>query len=633
MISTKALRRVLRTLVLFASLVGTAGWGVYWFAYRAQETDWRLFAVGLLLSVVLGWWPWISLATGLVLALATWIGGPEPALRLQEAGEVLGFWILGLGWGTLAREQFHTTSESEERTLPARKSVSRFMESTKQAPSAPRTADPAVFRSSRLMEGAGEELKFPDLAAPKPVSPPLDLGWTPKLAPDESSLAIPLPSLEGPSPSVLPPLPPVSIPKPLPRPPAAPMLGEYGGESVYLGSLPGATGPSLGTESTHPSLHAIGLGDTSLSAPPSEPIIVSRFAIPEEPSVVPAMEFPTMELPVNTLLRPQLPRVPEASPSATGPASSSGPLSSSGDSGSDSASMRRSALLQRPETTPGASWEHLLEWYNQFSYAPWTAQELERVYHRPGIQVGWESLALQDLVAVWKTWRQGCTTLSLAPDQISLKALEGFLRCEVLGVLRQQGFPDLHTLSKADGADTWLAVYSEIRGRMRGGEAEIIRVDSGPALTDEATGLVGRPDRLAEIRGESDVIALVTPLSVNESLSWTTVYALAQYRLAHAMDRVLSGTPVVVNLPLPIWDERKQSRLVTVEDLVSEQRRLDVALERFRRVLAGQAGPRPQSLPGTCSGCGWRHFCPNYQGTRPRLDLASPPPQIAAALR
>jgi hypothetical protein len=99
------------------------------------------------------------------------------------------------------------------------------------------------------------------------------------------------------------------------------------------------------------------------------------------------------------------------------------------------------------------------------------------------------------------------------------------------------------------------------------------------------------------------------------------------------MDRVLSGTPVVVNLPLPIWDERKQSRLVTVDDLVSEQRRLDVALERFRRVLAGQAAPRPQTLAGTCSGCGWRHFCPSYQGIRPRLDLASPPPQIAAALR
>jgi hypothetical protein len=410
------------------------------------------------------------------------------------------------------------------------------------------------------------------------------------------------------------------------------MLGEYGGESVYPGSLPGATNPSIGPESTHPALHAIGTGDTSFLAPPSAPAIVSRFSIPEEPSVVPAVEFPTMELPVNTLLRQQLPRSPEIPSTAPTSASSGGPISAA-DSGSDSAGMRRSSLFLRPETTPGASWEHLLEWYNQFSYAPWTAPELERVYHKPGIQVGWETLALQDLVAIWKVWRQGCSPLPLGPDQISLKAFEGFLRCEVLGVLRQQGFPDLHTLSRADGTDTWLAVYSEIRGRMRGGEPTIHRVDSGPALLDQETGLVGRPDRLAEIRGESDVVALVTPLSVNESLSWTTVYALAQYRLAHAMGNVLSGTPVVVNLPLPIWDERKQSRLVTVDDIVSEQRRLDVALERFRRVLAGNAPPRPQTLAGTCSGCGWRHFCPSYQGTRPRLDLATPPPQIAAALR
>jgi hypothetical protein len=343
------------------------------------------------------------------------------------------------------------------------------------------------------------------------------------------------------------------------------------------------------------------------------------------------MEFPTMELPVNSLMRPQLPR--SSAPSTTGPISSAGPISASGDSGSDSQGLRRSSLFQRPETTPGASWEHLLEWYNQFSYAPWTAPELERLYHRPGIQVGWETLALQDLVAVWKTWRQGCSPLPLASGQIALKALEGFLRCEVLGVLRQQGFPDLHVLSRADGSDSWVAVYSEIRGRMRGGEAVVHRVDSGPALVDTESGLVGRPDRLAEIRGESDVIALVTPISVSEGLSWTTVYAMAQYRLAHSLDRVLSGTPVVVNLPLPIWDERKQSRLVMVDDLVSEQRRLDVALERFRRVLAGQVAPRAQTQATTCSGCGWRHFCPSYQGTRPRLDLTSPPAQISAALR
>ena len=636
MIPTKALRRVLRILILFVSMVGTAGWGIYWFTFRTQGTDWRLFAVGLLLSVVLGWWPWISTATGLVLALVEWIAGPDPALRQQVAGEILGFWILGLGWGTLARGQFHVPSVAENRPSSGHNQAHRTMESTSRSPAVTRSADPGAFRPRRLMEGAGGESKWTEPTDPKPVAPPLDLGWTPKPASDDSSIAIPLPSLEGPPASALPPIPlspsPKPSPLPLPRPPAAPMLGEYGGESVYLGSLPGATGASVSPESTHPSLHTVGSGETSVPAPPSAPAIVSRFSIPEEPSVVPAVEFPTMELPVNTLLRPQLPRSPETQPSTTGPASSAGPLSGS-DSGSDSAGMRRSSIFQRPETIPGASWEHILEWYNQFSWSPWTAPELERVYHRPGIQVGWETLALQDVVAVWKTWRQGCSPLPLGQDQISLKAFEGFLRCEMLGVLRQQGFPDLHVLSRADGADTWLAVYGEIRGRMRGGDAQIHRVDSGPALTDPESGLVGRPDRLAEIRGESDVIALVTPLSVSEGLSWTSVYALAQYRLAHAMGKVLSGTPVVVNLPLPIWDERKQSRLVTVDDLVSEQRRLDVALERFRRVLSGQTAPRAQTQPATCSGCGWRHFCPSYQGTRPRLDLASPPAQVSAAMR
>ena len=54
---SKAIHGILRILLLFLSLVGTAGGGIYWFAFREQETDWRVFAVGLLLSMVLGWWP------------------------------------------------------------------------------------------------------------------------------------------------------------------------------------------------------------------------------------------------------------------------------------------------------------------------------------------------------------------------------------------------------------------------------------------------------------------------------------------------------------------------------------------------------------------------------------------------
>ncbi len=168
---------------------------------------------------------------------------------------------------------------------------------------------------------------------------------------------------------------------------------------------------------------------------------------------------------------------------------------------------------------------------------------------------------------------------------------------------------------------------------MRGGEAVVSSVDEGPLLVDEELQLCGRPDRLAQIRGESDVVALVTPFSVSEGLSWVSVYAVAQYRLAMKLGVALSEVPVVVNLPLPIWDERRVCRLNTVEDLSSDLRRLEVALERFRRVLSGQAPPRPQTQQSTCSGCGWRHWCSSYGGNRPRLNLASPPAQLSAALR
>jgi hypothetical protein len=338
-----------------------------------------------------------------------------------------------------------------------------------------------------------------------------------------------------------------------------------------------------------------------------------------------------MELPVNTLLRPQPSQSGWSPPSSAGPGST-GPVSASGESGTDSQGARRSAAFQKPETELGTPWERILEWYNQFSWAPWSSAELERKYHRPGVRVSWETLALQDVAAVWKAWRQGCVPDLLQPGQIALSSFQGFLRCEVLGVLRHQGFPDLHPLSRVEN-EAWIAVYAEVRSRMRGGDAKIHRVDSGDPLADPQTGLVGRPDRLAEIRGEHDVVALVTPFSTQEGLSWSNVYALAQYQLAQGMGVALSGVPVVINLTLPVWDERKQCRVMTVDDMISERRRLDVALERFRRILEGQAPPRPQQIASTCDGCGWRHFCSSYQGHRPRLDLSNPPPQVAAALR
>ncbi|HOX50106.1 MAG TPA: hypothetical protein PKY05_01365, partial [Fibrobacteria bacterium] len=352
--------------------------------------------------------------------------------------------------------------------------------------------------------------------------------------------------------------------------------------------------------------------------PPPRPSIIGN-----ESSVFLPSEFPTVNMPVaSSLLRPG--------------GSSGGVMDSSvvadDPSGAD-ALLRRSGLFQRPETQPGKPWEHLLEWYNQFSWSPWNAEELEKLHRRPGFQVSWETLALQELARVWQVWRDGCVPLDVPAGTIHLHALEGFLRCEVQGVLRQQGFPDLHLLSKAPVGDAWLDVYREVRGRMRGGEAVVSSATEGPLLLDEELQLCGRPDRLAQIRGEHDVVALVTPFSVSEGLSWVSVYAVAQYRLAKGLGIPLSEVPVVVNLPLPIWDERRVCRLTVVEDLGSEERRLEVALERFRRVLSGQTPPRPQTQQSTCSGCGWRHWCPSYGGNRPRLNLASPPPQLAAVMK
>jgi len=60
---------------------------------------------------------------------------------------------------------------------------------------------------------------------------------------------------------------------------------------------------------------------------------------------------------------------------------------------------------------------------------------------------------------------------------------------------------------------------------------------------------------------------------------------------------------------------------------------LDIALERFNKILSNLLPAKPQTQSAVCNGCPARHHCPSYAGSRPRLDLANPPPQIAAALR
>lgn len=657
MSTTQAMRDLIKHLLQAVGLVATTSWAAYWFLMRVPEVDWRQFLVALLLAVVLGWWTWIAMGTTLVLAVCMVIWGPEPDLRVQMALEIVAFGAIGLLWGGLGRIMLQPHFLAP--TPPQNPLPMAFRPEARPAdPSQMRTA-PAPMRSNRLMDGHFDESRsarnvphkpaplIPQAQPPQPPekTPPAPMPFHPAATPSSSHLPVwdepstgdhvlPLPQLEPPGqPMPLRPTPEAAS-QPLQLRPglAAPAsLGDYGGESVYLPGLPSHADsipdPPAPERPVLPSLpqmvtQEIRLGQLPPPRPPVPPPTVQPSIIGNESSVFLPSEFPTMEMPVASLLRSG--------------GSSAGHVDSSAltdDPSGNDAQLRRSGLFQRPETQPGKSWEHLLEWYNQFSWSPWNAEELEKQHRRPGYHVGWEVLALQEVAKVWQIWRDGCTPLAVPEGTIHLHALEGFLRCEIQGVLRQQGFPDLHLLSKAPPGDAWLDVYREVRGRLRGGEAAVSSVAEGPLLVDDELQLCGRPDRLAQIRGESDVVALVTPFSVSEGLSWVSVYAVAQYRLAQKLGVALSEVPVVIHLPLPIWDERRVCRLNAVEDIGSELRRLEVALERFRRVLTGQAPPRPQTQQSTCSGCGWRHWCSAYGGNRPRLNLASPPPQLSAALR
>lgn len=626
----------------FVTFLGTAGWAVYWLAMRIPMADWRFLAVGLLIAAVLGWWPLISLGVMVALSVAVGLfaGELDGEGKIQVIQEIAIFWALGLGWGVLARRWL---------APPARSSKPP----TSHLPSPPlsvvRSAEDSSFRSRKLMAGSFEE------TSREPIR-----NTVASVLPDSVSMDAPaFPVFKEPAPPAPEPILPVAAPKPPPPPQPRPVLppppSYFGGESVYIPSLPGLPGK----DSSHVYIDTVTQPGSDVQLPIFDPLsppsqqgpisvlpgaqtlevrmdqIPPRPPVLDEPSVVPAQEFPTMELPVNSLLRNSARPSHNPNSSFHIPISSHGSSSGSAGDGSefDGQTIRRSSSFLRPETMPGTPHEHLLEWFNQFSWSPWSAEELERRYYVPGAHVGWENLAMADLAKVWKIWRNGPVPVETHPGQVSLEALEGFLRCELLGVLRHQGFPDLHLLSTAPPAEIWVPVYHEVRGRMRGGEALIHRVDQGEWASDAKGLMVGRPDRLAEIRQESDVVTLVTPFSVGESLSWTTVYAVAQMRVAENMGWTLSGVPVVINLPLPIWDERRQCRVVVVEDVATEQRRLDVALERFNKVLSGMVPPKPQTQSTVCNGCGWRHSCSSYAGGRPRLDLSKPPQQIAAALR
>lgn len=626
-----SLQKLVYFVLLFVTFVGTAGWSLYWAMFRVPIADWRYLAVGMLLAAVLGWWPWISVAVAAVLALSVgaMASDLDAASKAQVAEEIAVFWALGLGWGVLARHWLAAPPVRRLKPTPSPRSAAVKADGV---PSVLRPAQEEAFRSTRLMTGGGDDSpRKAETPLPERLPTPSD----DDLGPREFPVFTEPPKQMG----------------PLPRPVLPPPPSYFGGESVYPPSLPGlesqeASHVPLAPDTPAPPPPPPGLGNRlySFAPPPPTPsprrgnLLDSQPPRPptlDEPSVVPVEEFPTMELPVNTLLRATSNSSHASASAPQVPNSAQGSSTGSSNDGSDSDSHggRRSSIAARPETVPGAPYEHLLEWFNQFSWSPWTAEELERRYYVPGARVMWESLALADLAKVWKIWKAGPIPPETSPGQVALGALEGFLRCEVLGVLRQKGHPDLNLLSTATAGDAWTTVYHEVRGRMRGGNATIHRVDQGEPATDANGVLVGRPDRLAEVRKESDVVTLVTPFAVGESLNWANVHAVAQLRVAENMGWVLSGVPVVINLPLPIWDERRLSRVIVVDDVATERRRLDIALERFNKILSHLIPAKPQTQGAVCNGCPGRHHCPHYAGSRPRLDLADPPPQLAAALK
>lgn len=614
------LRNLTHRVLWVVTPAGTVALGVYWLALRDPSVDWRVMVMGLLLSVSLGWWPAIASGAGFVLAALAWIISPEQGITgAQLAQEVLAFTALGLGWGLLLRSLLKPA-----RNLPP----------ALRHPDPQRFEPPPSFGASRGPEGQrATPTAAPQVApalAPVPASVPLRPAAPPAMA-VPAPAAAPAPVHQDPPNE---PLRQSTSPEPstddgilLPR------LGENHPAPAALPQRPQAN-PSLSPPSMGGSrslIQPIGepLSEMSPFVPQAAPLMTQEVDLGDFRAFVASQQNnhgDHTELPTNRIARgdevpAQPPSVPQAHSSA-GISSSDEPSSVIAPEGG---MHRRSQAILRPETVPGAPFEAILEWYNQFSWAPWKPEELEKRYYRAGQKVGWDVLALQDLVRAWKMWRDGLNPTVTSSGYTNLHDLEGFLRCETLGVLRSKGHPDINALSREERSEAWMAVYRETRGRARGGSPVLRPMPDNLVAFDPDHALSGRPDALVEIGGECDVVAFVTPMSAGETMAWTGVYAEAQRELASRLGVVVTDTPIVVTLCMSVWDERRQPRLNEMTDKSTDSRRLGVALERFRKVLDGGQQARPQAHGSVCNGCGARHYCPSYSGTRPRLDLSEPP--------
>jgi hypothetical protein len=365
------MRDLIKHLLQAVGLVATTSWAAYWFLLRVPQSDWRQFLVALLLAVVLGWWTWIAMGTTLVLAIAMLLWGPEPGLESQMALEVVAFGVIGLLWGGLGRIMLQPSFFAPTPTaspLP----MSLRSEPKPEDPSAVRmTQNP--MRSNRLMDGHFDESRsarsvphkpaplIPQVQPPQPPAkaPPAPMPFHPIATPSSSHLPVwdepsttdqvlPMPQLEPP-PGATPPvpgIPPAASAQVHPKPgiasPAS--LGDYGGESVYLPSLPGNLDSVQDAPAAEkpflPALPPMVTQEIRLGQPPpprspfpplppTQPSIIGN-----ESSVFLPSEFPTMEMPVAGLLRSG--------------GSSAGPLDSSGlldDPSGGDAQLRRSGTV------------------------------------------------------------------------------------------------------------------------------------------------------------------------------------------------------------------------------------------------------------------------------------------------